>query len=669
MKIRFWGTRGSVPTPGPRTARFGGNTSCIEVRADDGTCLVIDCGTGAREMGAHLLAEHAQPPDIHLLIGHTHWDHIQGFPFFGPAYVPGCLINVYSPPGLEDTLEASLSGQMQYTYFPVRLNDLRARILFRELGEGRFQVGGLTVETQYLNHTAPSLGYRLSVGGTTIVYASDHEPYWWPGQAPRKLWSPVHPGDVRHLAFLEGADVLIHDAQYLDREYPAKRGWGHSTVNYVTDLACLAGVRQLVLFHHDPTHDDRFVATTARAAARRAAGHAHDLQVLAAAEGMEIVLPERREIVAPSSATPTVGSDGVVWGARLLVAGAEQEDWAALRDALAPDGHRLLSLSPGESLPAAVARLHPALVILVASPDLPNPLRAATELRHAAGGTEIPVLAVVGADLPPRVVELLAEAMDFVTRPWSPPMLRSRVRSWLARAPGGRPRRTRPPAARRQPVTPSEGSPVPDLFRGLPARELAALLGAAATCRFAPGEILYRQDEPGGGVYHVRTGALRVSTSTANGQEIVLAVLGPGNTVGELAALDEGPHTATVMALEPTVADHVGRDVFVDALGQSPQASLRLLRLMASRLRSTNRLMGDLALVDLPGRIARQLCESIEAQADRAVAIDTLATAVGVDPPGLRRALGLLESAGLIRVSDDRAEVLDRGALEQLAGP
>src|SRR5919202_1853812 len=330
MKIRFWGTRGSVPTPGPRTARFGGNTSCVELRAADGTCLVVDCGTGAREMGAHLLAEQAQPPDIHLLIGHTHWDHIQGFPFFGPAYVPGCQINVYSPPGLEETLEASLSDQMQYTYFPVRLNDLRARILFRELGEGRFQIGGVTVETQYLNHTAPSLGYRLKVGGCTIVYASDHEPYWWPGQAPRKVWTPVHPGDARHLAFLEGADVLIHDAQYLDREYPAKRGWGHSTGNYVTDLAALAGVKQVVLFHHDPTHDDRLVAATARAAIRRAAAHGSALQILAAAEGMEIVLPERTDVEVAPSPAPAVGSDGAAWGARLLVAGAEAEDWAML---------------------------------------------------------------------------------------------------------------------------------------------------------------------------------------------------------------------------------------------------------------------------------------------------------------------------------------------------
>ena len=142
--------------------------------------------------------------------------------------------------------------------------------------------------------------------GTTIVYASDHEPYWWPGQAPRAVWTPVHPGDARHLTFLEGADVLIHDAQYLDREYPAKRGWGHSTVNYVTDLATQAGVKQVILFHHDPTHDDRLVAAMARAAVRRAAGHDNPLQVLAAAEGMEIVLAERPDVPIQPSAAPTV---------------------------------------------------------------------------------------------------------------------------------------------------------------------------------------------------------------------------------------------------------------------------------------------------------------------------------------------------------------------------
>jgi CRP/FNR family transcriptional regulator len=210
---------------------------------------------------------------------------------------------------------------------------------------------------------------------------------------------------------------------------------------------------------------------------------------------------------------------------------------------------------------------------------------------------------------------------------------------------------------------------VPDLFRGLPARELAALLGSAATCRFSPGEVLYRQDEPGGGVYHIRSGALRVSTLTAEGQEIVLAVLGPGNTVGEVAALDAGAHTATVTAVELTVADHVARDVFVEALARSPQASLRLLRLLAARLRATNRLMSDIALVDLPIRIARQLCEASSGGQPSRVELAPLAAAVGMDSAGLRRALRLLEAAKLVQLNGEYAQVLDREGLRRLAAP
>jgi len=143
MRVRFWGTRGSVPTPGPATTRFGGNTSCVEVVAADGTCLVLDCGTGARELGLALLAE--GPPPIHILLTHTHWDHIQGFPFFAPAYLPGTIVNVYATSGLERTLEEALSGQMQHTYFPVRLSELRAQIAVHEVGEGIFRVGGITI--------------------------------------------------------------------------------------------------------------------------------------------------------------------------------------------------------------------------------------------------------------------------------------------------------------------------------------------------------------------------------------------------------------------------------------------------------------------------------------------------------------------------------------------
>src|SRR2546422_3467062 len=151
MRVRFWGTRGSVPAPGPATAKFGGNTSCVEVLSDDGTRIILDCGTGARELGQHILAsgDHSALR-LHLFIGHTHWDHIQGFPFFVPAFLPDTEMNIYASAGFQRSLEETLAGQMQYSYFPVRLREQRSRIHFTELEEGFFRVGDLLVETQHL---------------------------------------------------------------------------------------------------------------------------------------------------------------------------------------------------------------------------------------------------------------------------------------------------------------------------------------------------------------------------------------------------------------------------------------------------------------------------------------------------------------------------------------
>jgi len=170
LHVKFWGTRGSIAAPGDRTARYGGNTSCVEVRAGDGTVIVLDCGTGARELGLHLVRSLPQPMRLHLFIGHTHWDHIQGFPFFVPAFLPGAELNVYAPLGFQQSLEEAMSGQMEYSYFPVKLRDLRSRIHFTELEEGFFRVGDVLVETQYLNHTAPTIAYRMSTGGGSIAY-------------------------------------------------------------------------------------------------------------------------------------------------------------------------------------------------------------------------------------------------------------------------------------------------------------------------------------------------------------------------------------------------------------------------------------------------------------------------------------------------------------------
>ncbi len=282
LKVRFWGTRGSVPTPGDKTAIYGGNTSCVEIRTSDDDLIVLDCGTGIRELGRELMRGPG-PFRIHLLIGHTHWDHIQGFPFFMPAFMPGTELNIYAPLGFQRSLQESLSGQMQHPYFPVELNDLPSRIHYHELEEGFFRIGDVLVETQYLNHTAPAIGYRISSGNTTVAYVTDHESYWLSTNG-----SFPHPGDQRHIAFLRNADLLVHDAQYTCEEYKTKIGWGHSTIDYAVDIAMAAGVKRLALFHHDPTHNDATVQGLEAAARKRVEDTGSDLDVFAAAEGMQL---------------------------------------------------------------------------------------------------------------------------------------------------------------------------------------------------------------------------------------------------------------------------------------------------------------------------------------------------------------------------------------------
>ncbi|MCX6023527.1 MAG: MBL fold metallo-hydrolase, partial [Chloroflexi bacterium] len=292
MLIRFWGTRGSIPTPGAGTVRYGGNTSCVEIRTDSGIVLVMDCGTGARPLGERLLRDAAGAPlDIHVLLTHTHWDHIQGFPFFAPAFMPGNRLTVYGPGDSQRSLTEALAGQMQYTYFPVNLVQLGAGITYKGLAEEEFTIGDVRIRTQYLNHPAVTLGYRIEVGGVAVAYCTDHEPFspqlFRSDAADLSVDTMLHEGDRRHAAFLQGVDVLIHDAQYTEAEYQGKRNWGHSTIPYVVNVARTSGVKRTVLFHHDPTHDDAFLDREAEFARAIAAKAGSSMEIIIAAEGKE----------------------------------------------------------------------------------------------------------------------------------------------------------------------------------------------------------------------------------------------------------------------------------------------------------------------------------------------------------------------------------------------
>lgn len=286
--VRFWGVRGSIPTPGPRTRRYGGNTSCVEVRVGD-TLMVFDAGTGMRELGVHLLKARQKELTVHLFLSHPHWDHIQGFPFFGPAYVNTTTMYVYGPKG-DDKNYQLLSGQMANAYFPVRFADLGANIVARSFTGNTVKAGEVKVKSFGQKHPGGSMGFRVEAGDKSVVFATDSE-------LDQLLTDPDivkrEPESLRELpddlvAAVKGADLLIADAQYTDTEYTQKVGWGHPRATTVVDLAVQAQVRQLALSHHDPMHSDRDVDLMVLECQERAESHGVELEVFGAREGITL---------------------------------------------------------------------------------------------------------------------------------------------------------------------------------------------------------------------------------------------------------------------------------------------------------------------------------------------------------------------------------------------
>jgi ribonuclease BN (tRNA processing enzyme) len=248
VRVRIWGTRGSIAAPGPETVRYGGNTSCIEVRPSDGGLVILDAGTGIRRLGA-ALADDA-PTRIDILLSHLHLDHLEGLGFFGPLWDPRTELHIWGPPSPVRSLSDRVAQYLSPPLFPVRLAEVPARIRLHDAPEEPWRLGSATLQAASIIHRGPTVGYRIEDDGRALAYLTDHEP------ARAAELDRMPPEWISGYAIAAGADVLIHDCQYTEDEYEGHAGFGHSSTEHVADFARRAGARRLILFHHDPNHSD-----------------------------------------------------------------------------------------------------------------------------------------------------------------------------------------------------------------------------------------------------------------------------------------------------------------------------------------------------------------------------------------------------------------------------
>lgn len=284
MRIRIWGCRGSLAAPGPETVRYGGNTSSVEVRLDDGSLIVLDAGTGIRDLGRSIEEEPVNK--VNLFLTHLHLDHIEGLGFFSALWNPEIELHVWGPPSSLRSLEDRIGKLLSPPLFPVNLGKVPARPVFHDVPDEELHIGKARVYAEGVTHRGSTVGYRIEENGRSFTYIPDHEPAL--GEDLRK----ADPEWVSGFTVAHGADVLFHDSQYTEEEYPTHRAWGHSAIDHTVQFGLLTKVKNLVLFHHDPSHSDEQLEVHQRRAKELWGGH-NDAPILAR-EGMEIELPPLR---------------------------------------------------------------------------------------------------------------------------------------------------------------------------------------------------------------------------------------------------------------------------------------------------------------------------------------------------------------------------------------
>lgn len=293
MQLKFRGVRGSIPVPGPHTVKYGGNTTCIEIRTDGGELIILDAGTGIYSLSRQLHG--GAPVDAHIFITHTHWDHIQGLPFFTPAFVPGNRVTIYGglDPVTQQGIQRALAVQLQYSFFPIREAELKADIRYVTLAPGNsVQVGDAGITPLLLNHPVLNFGYRIDCGGRSVFFTGDYEP----------LFNIYQPGDREYESFqalidekftevcamIQGVDALIVDASYTEEEYANKKGWGHGTYRSGLNMAVRSNVRRLFFTHHEPNRSDTDLDDIYRQLLER--NQAFGIELNMAREGVEYII-------------------------------------------------------------------------------------------------------------------------------------------------------------------------------------------------------------------------------------------------------------------------------------------------------------------------------------------------------------------------------------------